>query len=336
MREATTLGITHANSVAYSAALTGAALYASAARGRVWMRDRDRAALLHRLTTNNIVRLKSGQGTDTVLCTPIGRIIDLLSVYALDDALLLMTSPGRGAALASHLRRNIFFKDQVQLEDATATLGQLTLYGPQAVALLDPLGLPAAALAAHGIAMTTWHAEPLYVARAPAIGVTGVWLIAPPAPLAELGATLHDAGAYPLDAATHEVLRVEAGLGAYGHELTPAYIPLETGLWHAVSFTKGCYVGQEIIARMQSRGRLAKQLQGLRFTEPPALASAGQAPLAQLEADGKEAGDLTSIVASPRYGLIGLAYVRKAHAAQGTRLTVAGGEAEVVDLPFKA
>jgi aminomethyltransferase len=335
MSETTTGGITRADPAAYSAALEGAALYASEARGRIWMRDRDRAALLHRLSTNQIEQLRPGQGTDTVLATPIGRIIDLLSVYALDEALLLVTSPGRGPAIAGHLRKNIFFNDKVKLEDATATLGQLALYGPRAAALLGALGLPGAELPAHGIVMTGWRDQPLYLARTPALD-GGLWLIALPAALAELGAALRDAGAHPLDEATHEVLRVEAGQGAYGRELSLEYIPLETGLWHAVSFTKGCYVGQEIIARMESRGRLAKSLRGLRFAEPPPLSPEAHAPVARLDAGGKEAGDLTSIVESPRYGLIGLAYVRTAHAEPGTRLAVAGVAGEVVDLPFKA
>ncbi len=335
MSETTTVAIPHADLRAYSAALDGAALYASDARGRIFMRDRDRAALLHRLSTNQIEGLAPGQGAETVLTTPIGRIIDLLSVRALDDALLLISSPGRGPALHSHLRKNIFFNDKVKLEDATASLGQLTLYGPQAAGLLAARGLPGAELPAQGIAVAAWGEASVYVARCNPLGGAGFWLIAPPATLAELGAALKADGAQTLDEATHEVLRVEAGYGAYGRELSQEYIPLETGLWGAVSFKKGCYVGQEIIARMESRGRLAKSLRGLRFAAPPALPTEpGEGPLAKLDVAGKEAGDLTSVVESPRHGLIGLAYVRTAHVAPGTRLRAAGAEAEVVELPF--
>lgn len=336
MSETATVVIPQADPTAYSAALEGAALYTSAARGRIFMRDRDRAALLHRLSTNHIERLVPGQGADTVLTTPIGRIIDLLGVYALDDALLLVTSPGRGPAIFGHLRKNIFFNDRVKLEDASATLGQLTLYGPRAADLLAALGLPGADLAERGVAAASWRDQPLYVATCRPIGGAGYWLIAPPAALEELAAALREAGAAPLDEATHEVLRVEAGHPAYGRELSQEYIPLETGLWDAVSFNKGCYVGQEIIARMESRGRLAKRLRGLRLAAPPALDDAAAAPLAKLDAAGKEAGDLTSVAESPRHGLIGLAYVRTAHAEPGARLLVAGAEAEVVALPFGA
>jgi aminomethyltransferase len=142
-------------------------------------------------------------------------------------------------------------------------------------------------------------------------------------------AALLQAGARPMGQAAYEVLRVEAGYAAHGHELSLEYIPLETGLHDAVSFTKGCYVGQEIISRMDSRKRLAKQLRGLR------LSGLAEAP-ARLAVAGKEAGDLTSVVQSPRFGPIGLAYVRTAHAEPGTRVEIADSDVsgEVVALPF--
>ena len=334
MDEAPSSALTYADPVVYVAALMGAAFVSSTERGRVWMRDRDRAALLHRLSTNHIERLRPGQSTATVLTTPTARIIDLLTVYALDDALLLVTSPGRGAAITQYLRKNSFFNDKVQVEDATATLGQLTLYGPQAASLLQNLGVAGTTLPAHSIVLTTWREAPLYLARDPDLGESSFWVLAPPAPLAELTAALREAGAHELDAATHEVLRVEAGRGAYGRELSLEYLPLEAGLRYAMSFTKGCYVGQEIIARMENRGRLVRCLRGLRLAAPPILAT--DAPLATLTAADTAVGVLTSFVVSPRYGPLGLAYVHTAHSAPGTHLMVANIAAEVVDLPFKA
>jgi aminomethyltransferase len=155
------------------------------------------------------------------------------------------------------------------------------------------------------------------------------------------------AGAVPLDASTLDVLRVERGYGTFGRELSQEYIPLETGLLDAVSFTKGCYVGQEIIARMESRGRLAKVLRGLRLTtddrrpttddDLPVVGRQWSVVVpAKLEVDGKEAGDLTSVVVSPRFGPIGLAYVRSAYAAPGGSVGIAGANVrgEVIELPF--
>jgi aminomethyltransferase len=336
MTETTIAPVARAEPAAYAAARTGAALYDSSAAGRLWLRDRDRAALLNRLSTNNVERLRPGDGAQTVLTTPIGRIIDLLTVHCLDGAVLALTGPGRGPAVAAHLKKNIFFNDRLKVEDASEALGQLTLYGPRAAEALAAAGLPGADLPEFGIAVAARGDAPLYVARTLPIGGAGLTLIAPPAVLAELGAELRAWGAAPLDEATHDVLRVEQGYGASGRELSAEYIPLETGLWGAVSFNKGCYVGQEIIARMESRGRLAKQLRGLRLAAPPALPAAPQAPLAKLDAGGKEAGDLTSVAESPAHGLIALAYVRTAFAAPGTKLVAAGADAEVVELPFGA
>ncbi|NNJ09208.1 folate-binding protein YgfZ [Chloroflexales bacterium ZM16-3] len=326
-----TLTAPQASLAAYEAAHKGAVVYDAGAHGRICMRDRDAAALLHRLSTNQIEKLTPGQGIRTALTTPIGRIIDLLTVYRTEDGLLLATSPGNGPAIIRYLRKNIFFNDKVKLEDASTSLAQLLVYGPRAVELLANMGLPSDGLPPYGVASAQWRTWSLYVARCLPLGGGGLALYAPPDAVGDLVAALTSGGAAMLDQDTFDVLRVEAGQAAFGHELSQEYIPLETGLWDAISFNKGCYVGQEIIARMESRGRLAKQLRGLRL--PDGLPDGLALPV-KLFADDKEAGDLTSVVESPRHGLIGLAYVRSAHAELGTSLYVGGVAAEVVGLPF--
>jgi folate-binding protein YgfZ len=328
-----TIDITIDAPAAYRAALAGAALHDESAAGRIFMRGRDRAALLHRLSTNDIDRLRPGQGARTVLTTPIGRTIDLLTVHALDDALLVATGPGQGGPVWAHLKKNIFFQDQVTLEAAGRSHGQLALYGPAAARVLAELGgADLGALPPHYTATLQLAGGPVLVAARPAIGGPSFTLYPPAEQIDAVRAALAGAGSVPLDDATLDILRVEQGYPATGRELSQEYIPLETGLLDAVSFTKGCYVGQEIIARMESRGRLAKILRGLRLTtgEQPAAVPA------KLEFDGKESGDLTSVVVSPRFGPIGLAYVRSAHAEPGTIVGVAGSGArgEVVELPF--
>ncbi len=316
---------------AYAAALHGAALADEGEAGRILMRGRDRAALLHRLSTNDIERLRPGAGARSVLTTPIGRIIDVLAVHALDDALLLATSPGQGGAVWAHLKKNIFFQDQVALEAAGRSHGQLALYGPAAAeALRQALSADIPSLPPHHSATLGFGGAQLIVAARPPIGGPSFTLYVPAEQLPAARAALLGAGALALDAATLDVLRVEAGYAASGRELSQEYIPLETGLHDAVSFSKGCYVGQEIIARMESRGRLAKRLMGLRLSAP------ASAP-GKLDVGGKEAGDLTSAAVSPRFGPIALAYVRSAHADPGTRVGIAGGDVwgEVAELPFK-
>ncbi len=291
------------------------------------MRGRDRAALLHRLSTNHIERLQPGQGTLTVLTTPIGRMIDLLRVYALPDALLLEAGAHHGAPLLRHLRKNIFFNDQVTVADAGAELGQLGVYGPQARALLERLALPVD-LPLYGITSARWADSDLLVARVDPLGGEGYALYPPAMAAAALLDALRAAGAVLLDAATADLARIEHGYPRFGREITLDYIPLEADLWRAVSFDKGCYVGQEIIARMESRGRIAKVLRGLRLSAPPS-----SLPL-KLTVDGKEAGDLTSAAASPRYGWIGLGYLRRAYAGAGVTVVVDDQPARVCNLPF--
>jgi aminomethyltransferase len=327
-------------SPSYHAALAGAALHDEGAAGRIFLRGRDRAALLHRLSTNDIEGLRPGQGARTVLTTPIGRIIDLLTVHALDDALLIVTGPGQGGPVWSHLKKNIFFQDQATLEAAGRTHGQLALYGPAAARVLAELGgAGVSELPPYHTATLQLAGGPVLVAARPPIGGPSFTLYPPAEQLDAMRAALVGAGATPLDDPTLDILRVEQGYAASGRELGQEYIPLETGLLDAVSFTKGCYVGQEIIARMESRGRLAKILRGLRLATGDAAVAGGQwselAPT-KLEMAGKEAGDLTSVVVSPRFGPIGLAYVRSAHAEPGTIVGIVGGEArgEVVELPF--
>jgi len=334
----------------YHAALKGAALADEGGAGRVFMRGKDRVALLQRLSTNDIAQLRPGQGARTVLTTPIGRIIDVLTVHVLEEALLIVSSPGQGGLVWAHLKKNIFFNDQVSLEAAGRSHSQLALYGPAAAALLEQVsGAALSELRPQHTATIDLVGVPVLVARREPIGGASFTLYLPSEHLGAVRDALVASGALPLDADTLDVLRVERGYGAFGRELSQEYIPLETGLLDAVSFTKGCYVGQEIIARMESRGRLAKVLRGLKLTtndEGRKTNDAESDPLVfglssfvapiKLEVDGKEAGDLTSVVVSPRFGPIGLAYVRSAHAAPGGSVGITGANVRgaVVELPF--
>jgi len=334
----------------YHAALNGAALADEGGAGRVFMRGKDRAALLQRLSTNDIARLRPGQGARTVLTTPIGRIIDVLNVHVLEDALLIVTSPGQGGPVWAYLKKNIFFNDQVSLEAAGRSHSQLALYGPAAVALLEQVSSAVLSeLPPQHTATIDLAGVPVLLARREPIGGASFTLYLPAEQVGAVRDALVASGAVPLDAETLDVLRVERGYGAFGRELSQEYIPLETGLLDAVSFTKGCYVGQEIIARMESRGRLAKVLRGLKLTtndegrttndaesDPFVVGRSSFAAPMKLEVDGKEAGDLTSVVVSPRFGPIGLAYVRSAHAAPGGSVGIAGApvRGEIVELPF--
>ena len=321
--------IVQAVPAAYEAAHHGVAWRDESDIGRMVLAGHDRAALLQRLTTNDMSRIAAGAGVRTVFTSPIGRIIDVVTVHALDDVLLLLTSPGQGSVVYNLLRRNIFFNDQVTLRAAGRRYAQLTLHGAASAAALQAIcGVPTVPTAPHQIVRTAPGDDAwLLVGRRP-LGAPAITVLLPAESAATAHTLLAQHGAVPLDDATAQVLHVEAGEGRAGAEYSEHYIPLETGLLDAISFTKGCYVGQEIIARMESRGRMARRLCGLRLDAP----IAAPAPLWHAGAD---AGTLTSAVVSPRFGPIALGYVRTAH-AYGAQLTVGAGDvcATVIALPF--
>ena len=236
----------------------------STAQGRLELTDRDRLDLLHRMSTNDVNRLAPGEGCATVLTTALARIIDLVVVYHRGDIVLLRSH--RPDTVRAWLARHIFWQDKIKVRDVSAELGQLELHGPGAAAIAAQLAPGAAELPVH-------HTRDLpgggFVAAAASIAsgnAPAFVFITPIETIPALRETILKAGEVREgDATLYEQLRIAAGVPGPTSELTEDYIPLEVGLWDAVSFSKGCYIGQEIIARMESRNKLAKALVGLRL-----------------------------------------------------------------------
>ncbi|GAC1358847.1 MAG: glycine cleavage T C-terminal barrel domain-containing protein [Herpetosiphon sp.] len=322
------IGIPEANPQLYRAATTTGVLWNASANGRLRLTDRDRLDLLQRLTTNDVNRLTAGMGTRTVLINHHARIIDLLTVYALPEHVLLVTGPGQGGAISGHLGRNIFFKDRLKVEEITDQTVQYDLYGPSWGERLQELtGMHPAKWPLHHMQAVRINKADGWLARTLPLGGGG-WSL-----FAERGAWQRMESAFAetprLDDGTFHVLRIEAGYPYRDHELSLEYIPLETRLLDAISFAKGCYVGQEIIARMESRHRLAKQLMRL-IPEGEVVAPA------KLEADGKAAGEITSLARTLDGRLVGLGYVRNEWAHAGAALQVGAVRVAVEALPEAA
>ena len=313
----------------YNNAHSGCVIIDRSHVGRIWAHGANRLDLLQRLSTNDLSGMYMYEGRPTVLTTAVGRIVDLLLVLNLDERALLFTSPGQSESVQQWLRRFIFFQDDIELRDATSELKQFGLYGAEAGAVAEQLATASAADLHPGDALPLdKHAWMLR--GAPPAGF-GYDLVAPPPLHKSLIAQALDAGAVKAPADMHEMLRVEAGLPGAGHEIEPTFIPLEVGLRHAISFSKGCYTGQEIIARMDSRGKLAKTMVGLR--------SRHQLPQgAVLRTEDGNAGVVTSSVYSPRLGWIGLGLLKPALAESCSKLTVGDPElalrATLTALPF--
>ena len=318
----------------YRAAQTGCVLINASVWGRLRVTGKNRVDFLHRLSTNDLLKLRAGQGAGTVFTTPLARIIDRTVVYVRESDVLMLTSRGNQGRVLQWLRKYIFFNDDVQIADVTDETGMLSIYGTTANrAIQQVTGESWSALPVHHWRTAKIAGVEVMIARSDPIGGGGFQLIGTKADEPQVWQMLLDAGAAPIGEETYQVLRIEAGHPEFGRELGEAYIPLEANLWSDVSFSKGCYTGQEIIARMESRQRLAKQLVGLRFEEEVALPAA-------LRVDNGEAGVVTSVAHSPAVGWIGLGYLKAAWATIGRVVLSRHGErtinATVSALPFTA
>ncbi len=284
----------------YDALRGGAACIDLSARGRIVARGRDRARFLHNLTSNEVKKLVPGAGCYAFLLTPQGRIQADLLLFCFADHFLIETEPELREKVPAHLRRYIV-ADQVELEDVTARTAEIGLEGPAAAALLAALGAPAPSA---DFAHSPW--EEAEVANAGLTGQPGFRVFCPLEAAPGLIARFESAGARPAAPQDVRLVRIENGKPRYGEDILETSLPQETQQMHAVSFTKGCYIGQEIVERIRARGHVNRKL---RRVDLPGAEPA--APGARVQVDGKEA-EITSSVYSPREGkTIALAYVRE-------------------------
>lgn len=316
----------------YRAAQTGSVVIDASAWGRLRFTGKDRVDFLHRMSTNDLLRLQAGQGAATIFTTPIARIVDRAIVYLRETELLLLTSRDNQGRVFQWLRKYIFFNDDVQIKDVTGETAMLSVYGATVERVLQQVsGIDVSALPLHHWRTVHLGGGEAMLARADSMAGGGFHLIVEKSRLPQVWQALLAVGVVPIGEETYQALRVEAGRPEFGHELGDEYIPLEANLWADVSFTKGCYTGQEIIARMESRQRLAKQLMGLRFEQE-------MTPPATLLSNEHEVGVVTSAAHSPALGWIGLGYLKSAEAAAGQLVQSRRGEhvvqATVAALPF--
>jgi aminomethyltransferase len=271
-------------------------------RGRIVARGRDRARLLHAITTNEIKKLTPGAGCYAFLLTPQGRIQADLHIFCFDSHLLIETEPETREKVHQHIRRYII-ADQVELEDVTATTACIGLEGPGAPDLLASLGAP---LPTADYAHVPWGDR--IIAAVTVTGQPGVRIFcASPESAAELEVQLEAAGARPATAEDARAVRIENGRPRYGEDIRETSLPQETQQMHAVVFTKGCYIGQEIVERIRAMGHVNKKLQRIDLDTADL-----PEPGSKTTVDGADA-EITSAVLSPETGkVVALAYVRVA------------------------
>jgi folate-binding protein YgfZ len=307
-------------------------------RGRIVLSGPDRASFLQGLLTNDVGGLKAGEGRYSAYLTPQGRMITDLYVYEIGDVMLVALPLATKDAVLARLDQFIFSED-VQLGDVTAAFSTVAIIGPAAATVVAGIvGADAGALASfaeHASVRVQFDGTPAIVTRVVDTGEPGFDVYVEPPHLDALVHALKHAGIEPIDAATADVLRIEAGLPVFGRDMDETTIPLEAGIeQRAISFTKGCYVGQEVIIRVLHRGhgRVAKRLVGL-TVDGDAVPSEG----ASIAGNGNEIGTVTSSAWSPALDKpIALGYVHRDFTAPGTEVEIAGTRAIVTALPFVA
>jgi folate-binding protein YgfZ len=243
----------------YRAGRETALLLDSGSRPRLLFEGSARSKFLHRITTGDINALTAGQVAPTLLITGKGRLMDRLMVLCRDEQLILIGSAGSGDLARETLSRYVVF-DDVQITDLTPSTCLLALQGPQAAATLEAAGGPAVTAGTHGEG--TLAGLPVTVSTE--VGLDGPgWMIQAAAEHREALMThllAAGTGLVRAEASGWEALRVEAGLVASGNELSEAWNPLEMRQEDALSFDKGCYVGQEVIARLRTYDRVKRRL----------------------------------------------------------------------------
>jgi aminomethyltransferase len=315
----------------YEAALNHAVLLDRSHEARLRLDGEDRYALIQRMSTHDVLHLAVNSGRPTIFTNPNGRVIDRAEVYAGENHALLIGGPGRIEPLRSYIQRNIFFRDKVRAGDLTTVTRQFGLHGPQAGHIADAVAPGASALPLFGYLSADIDGTQVMVARAKPLSGDHFRIIAATEDAAAVWDALLEAGREyglkPAGSQLYNVLRIRAGSPGAGRELSEEYIPLELGLWDEVSFAKGCYTGQEIIARMESRGKLAKTIATVR------LDAASESPV-DLLIDGKRSGTLTSAVTAPDGTHYGIALLKPDHAHAGAQaVTTEGVTVTVTGLP---
>jgi folate-binding protein YgfZ len=311
---------------AYEACTSGAGLIDRSEAGKLLLSGEQAQAFLDGQVSNDIATLEVGHGRYATLLTNKGRMLGDLRALATEDGLLVLCERVALQALFDQLRRGLIGW-QTELHKRTLELGLLSLAGPRAEEVARAAGLPIPGAEEHDVAGTA----SAYVVRTDA----GLDVLPEAARVAELRAALLAAGAVEAPEAVAEIVRVEHGRPRYGIDLDETVMPAEAGIVErAVSFTKGCYVGQETVARLHWKGKPNRHLRGL-------LLSAPVAPGATVTVAGedgtqaREVGHVGSAVVSPAAGPIALAILRR-EVAPGDHVLVGDGgvTAAVIAPPF--
>lgn len=300
-------------------------------RGLLRLTGKDRQTFLQGMVTNDVASLTPGSGCYAFLLDATGHVLADARVVCGDGYLLLDVEPGMAPFVADTLERYLIM-EKVRIADVTEDTGRLLVGGTAAPGFLAELGVENTAAWGEGGNATVPAVEGLLAASTRLTPEPAFDIYGPPDAVAEVASHLAAAGAVRIEPSLLEALRIEAGVPRFGVDIDARVLAPETGQRaRAIHYRKGCYIGQEIVARIDARGHTNRSLAGL------FVAEAGIDADTPIFAEGREVGRVTSSAVSPRLGRpIALGYLRHEFSEPGTAVTVDGQEATVAALPFVA
>lgn len=315
------------DSQAYQTAYNQVILWDNCHWGLLKLTGNDRARFLHNQTTNNINSIKSGQGCQTVFVNSTGRTLDLATVYVTDEAILMLVSPNRRQFLLEWMYKYLFPMDKVEITDISDENAIFTLIGPNSDNILKQWGINAIC----GQPENSHHLvnvdnNLIRVAVGNGLAIPGYTLIIPINQAAEVWTKLIELGAIPSGDNVWEQLRIKQGRPFPDNELTEDYNPLEAGLWSTISFDKGCYIGQETIARLNTYQGVKQRLWGVKLSQ---LVEPGTPVIL----DDKKVGILTSCTQIDQE-FWGLTYVKTKAGGEGLKVIIGEATGELIAVPF--
>ncbi|MGH9577238.1 MAG: YgfZ/GcvT domain-containing protein [Terriglobales bacterium] len=314
----------------YRALRSGCGLFDYAWRVQIQATGEDRVRWFNGMVTNNVRDLPAGHGVYCFLLNPQGHILGDMYVFNLGESIQVETDSSQGSTLVEVFEKYIIM-DDVELAAPVARNAE-GVAGPKAGEVLERAGFPANGLASLEMRNLTGAEFDVTVIRLPH-EVPALEVLFAPGNATKVWDRLVTAGATPVGYEALELWRISQGVPRYGQDIRQRDLPQETEQQHALHFTKGCYVGQEIVERIRSRGQVHRKLAGFVIEGPAPL------PGAKISAGGKDVGEITSVASLPSANgedtTVALGYIRREAGAEGTPVQVGSTPAVVANLPFR-
>ncbi len=290
----------------------------------------DRVRWMNGMVTGNVRDLAPNRGTYSFLLNPQGHILGDLYIYTRGETLLLDTDGSQAGRLREVFEKYIIM-DDVEVTDISEKLTAIGLRGPNAAAVLEKCGVNAGGLQPLDLRDLAWHDVGLSLIRGAGRGGYELWMA--PLNAARVWEALVMAGATPVGTEALELERIAAGVPRYGQDIRERDLPQETEQHQALDFSKGCYVGQEIVERIRSRGQVHRKFTGFRIAGAGTVAAG-----TKIQAEGKDVGELTSVASLPQANgtqvTLALGYVRRELTLPGKELKAGEAAVTVAELPF--